>query len=117
VPNGTRRPPPLPVWFDSEGGLTGRGNYYTIHSPFLSGLPLTPEKARLILAGGGFVLNKIREFMKFVREAYEELKKVSWLSRAQMIASTWLVILLVIFFAVLVFAFDRLLLIAFKFFI
>lgn len=40
--------------------------------------------------------------VRFFKEAYEELKRVSWLSRQQMIASTWLVILLVIIFAIYV---------------
>ncbi len=40
--------------------------------------------------------------IEFFKEAYEELKKVTWLSRKQMIASTWLVILLVIVFALYV---------------
>jgi preprotein translocase subunit SecE len=39
---------------------------------------------------------------QFFKDAYEELKRVTWLSRAQMIASTWLVILLVIIFAIYV---------------
>lgn len=51
-------------------------------------------------------MGKIRELFQFFREAYEELKKVSWLTRPQMMASTWLVILLVIIFAVLVGALD-----------
>lgn len=38
----------------------------------------------------------------FFKEAYEELKKVTWLTRAQMIASTWLVILIIIIFAIYV---------------
>jgi preprotein translocase subunit SecE len=40
--------------------------------------------------------------IKFFQEAYEELKKVTWLTRPQLIASTWLVILLVIIFAIYV---------------
>ncbi|MBL8023360.1 MAG: preprotein translocase subunit SecE [Elusimicrobia bacterium] len=51
-------------------------------------------------------MGKIRELFQFFREAYEELKKVSWLTRPQMMASTWLVILLVIVFAVFVGALD-----------
>lgn len=40
--------------------------------------------------------------IQFIKEAYEELKKVTWLTRQQMIASTWLVILLVIVMSVYV---------------
>ncbi len=40
--------------------------------------------------------------IQFIKEAYEELKKVTWLTRPQMIASTWLVILLVIVMSVYV---------------
>ncbi len=48
------------------------------------------------------MFSPIHRLFKFVKEAYEELKKVTWLSRTQMIASTWLVILLVIIFAIYV---------------
>jgi preprotein translocase subunit SecE len=48
----------------------------------------------------------IREFFQFLKDAWEELKKVSWLSRPQMIASTWLVVLLVIVFAIYVGVID-----------
>ena len=40
--------------------------------------------------------------IQFFKEAYEELKKVTWLTRPQMLASTWLVIVLVIIFAIYV---------------
>lgn len=51
-------------------------------------------------------MNRLRELLQFLRDAAEELKKVSWLSRAQMVASTWLVILLVIVFAIYVGVID-----------
>lgn len=44
--------------------------------------------------------------IRFVREAIDELKKVAWLSRQQMMMSTWLVIYLVIIFAIFVGVFD-----------
>ena len=44
----------------------------------------------------------MNSLVRFIKEAFEELKKVSWLTRQQMIASTWLVILLVIVFAIYV---------------
>ena len=44
----------------------------------------------------------MKSIIEFIKEAYEELKRVTWLSRAQMIASTWLVIVLVIIFAIYV---------------
>jgi preprotein translocase subunit SecE len=40
--------------------------------------------------------------IQFIKEAYEELKRVTWLTRPQMIASTWLVILLVIVMSIYV---------------
>lgn len=51
-------------------------------------------------------MEKIRQLFQFFRDAAEELKKVSWLTRAQMMASTWLVILLVIVFSIFVGALD-----------
>ncbi|MBK8871421.1 MAG: preprotein translocase subunit SecE [Elusimicrobia bacterium] len=63
------------------------------------------------------IVEKIRQFLKFVREAVEELKKVSWLTRPQMIASTWFVILLVIVFSVFVGVLDFLIMNSFHFFI
>ncbi len=44
----------------------------------------------------------MNDLIQFVKEAYEELKRVSWLTRPQMIASTWLVIFLVIVFSIYV---------------
>lgn len=40
--------------------------------------------------------------MQFFRDAWEELKKVTWLSRAQVVASTSFVVILVVIFAVYV---------------
>jgi preprotein translocase subunit SecE len=40
--------------------------------------------------------------VQFVREAYAELKKVSWLSRKEAVASTIVVIVLVILVAIFV---------------
>jgi preprotein translocase SecE subunit len=51
-------------------------------------------------------VEKIRQLIQFFRDAAEELKKVSWLTRPQMLASTWLVILLVIVFSIFVGALD-----------
>ena len=48
----------------------------------------------------------MRQIIQFLKEAYQELKKVTWLSRTQMLASTWLVILLVIVFAIYIGAVD-----------
>ena len=63
------------------------------------------------------LLEKIRQLMKFIREAVEELKKVSWLTRPQMIASTWFVVLLVIVFSVFVGVLDFVIMNSFHFFI
>lgn len=43
----------------------------------------------------------------FVKDAWLELKQVTWLTRAQMIASTWLVIVLVIIFSIYVLVVDK----------
>jgi len=42
----------------------------------------------------------------FVKEAWAELKQVSWLTPAQMIASTWLVIVLCALMAVYIASVD-----------
>jgi preprotein translocase SecE subunit len=42
----------------------------------------------------------------FFKEAWGELKQVTWLTTPQMIASTWVVIILVIIMAIYVFAVD-----------
>ena len=44
--------------------------------------------------------------ISFVRDAWVELKQVSWLTTPQMIASTWLVIILCAFMALYVAAAD-----------
>lgn len=62
-------------------------------------------------------MDKIRELFQFFRDAAEELKKVSWLTRTQMMASTWLVILLVIVFSVFVGLLDFLITTSFHFLI
>lgn len=46
--------------------------------------------------------------LQFVKDSWQELRQVNWLTRAQMIASTWLVIFLVAVFSVYVFAVDKL---------
>ena len=51
-------------------------------------------------------MEKIRQLFQFFKDAVEELKKVSWLTRNQMLASTWRVILLVIVFSIFVGALD-----------
>jgi len=47
-------------------------------------------------------LSHIRELFQFLKDAWAELNLVSWLTRNQMLASTWLVVLFVIVFAVYV---------------
>ena len=51
----------------------------------------------------------MNSIVMFVKESWSELKQVSWLTPPQMIASTWLVILLSAVMAVFVFIVDRLL--------
>ena len=45
-------------------------------------------------------------FIRFFKDSWQELKQANWLTRSQMIASTWLVILLVIVFAIYVGSVD-----------
>jgi preprotein translocase subunit SecE len=44
----------------------------------------------------------LNQAVQFVKEAYAELKKVSWLSRKEAIASTVVVIILVVIVAIFV---------------
>jgi preprotein translocase SecE subunit len=44
----------------------------------------------------------MNNIVAFVKEAWAELKQVSWLTTPQMIASTWLVIMLCAFMALYV---------------
>ncbi len=62
-------------------------------------------------------MEKIRQLFQFFRDAAEELKKVSWLTRPQMLASTWLVILLVIVFSIFVGVLDFIISTSFHFLI
>ncbi|MGQ0645814.1 MAG: preprotein translocase subunit SecE [Elusimicrobiota bacterium] len=48
----------------------------------------------------------MKRLIEFIKEAYEELKKVTWLTRPQMIASTWLVILFMIAMSIYIGAVD-----------
>jgi len=52
-------------------------------------------------------------FLSFAKDSWQELKQVNWLTRKQMMASTWLVILLVIVFAIYVGTADYLISIIF----
>ena len=55
-------------------------------------------------------MNYFSQFTQFVREAYHELKLVSWLSSRQMMASTVVVILFTLIMAAYVSVVDRILL-------
>lgn len=44
----------------------------------------------------------MKNIIIFIKEAWAELKQVAWLTTPQMIASTWMVIMLVIVMAVYV---------------
>lgn len=48
----------------------------------------------------------IQKALQFFRDAYAELKKVTWLDRKQVIASTIVVIILVLIVAAYVFVID-----------
>jgi len=52
--------------------------------------------------------------IRFFKDSWQELKQVNWLTRKQMIASTWLVILLVIVFSIYVGTVDFVISILFK---
>ena len=43
---------------------------------------------------------------RFFKDSWQELKQVTWLTRPQMIASTWLVVFLVIVFSIYVGVMD-----------
>ena len=49
----------------------------------------------------------MNQAVKFVKEAYIELKNCTWLSRKQMMLSTWAVIVLVIAFSIFFFLVDK----------
>ena len=53
----------------------------------------------------------------FIKEAWAELKQVAWLTVPQMIASTWVVVILVILVAVYIFFVDRILHFLFRWFL
>ena len=44
--------------------------------------------------------------VEFIKESWAELKQVSWLTTPQMVASTWMVIVLVILMAIFVGSVD-----------
>jgi preprotein translocase SecE subunit len=48
----------------------------------------------------------MNQIIAFVKEAWAELKQVAWLTVPQMIASTWMVIILVILVAIFVSGVD-----------
>ena len=51
-------------------------------------------------------MNPITKVITFSKEAWGELKQVAWLTTPQMIASTWLVIILVIVVALYIAGVD-----------
>ena len=53
-------------------------------------------------------------FIRFFKDSWQELKQANWLTRPQMIASTWLVILLVIVFSIYVGTIDFIISFLFK---
>jgi preprotein translocase subunit SecE len=52
----------------------------------------------------------VQQFIRFCKEAYQELKLASWLSRKEMMASTIVVIVLTVIVAIYVGVVDRVLL-------
>jgi preprotein translocase subunit SecE len=56
----------------------------------------------------------LQSVTQFVREAYAELKKVTWLSRKEVVASTIVIIFLIILVAIFVVSIDKILQIIFS---
>jgi preprotein translocase SecE subunit len=54
-------------------------------------------------------MNIASNFIVFLKDAWAELKQVSWLTFPQMVASTWVVVLLVIVMAAYIFFVDTVL--------
>jgi len=46
--------------------------------------------------------NYIKQIVQFIKEAYLELKKVSWLSKKEIVASTIVVIIFIFLFSIFV---------------
>jgi preprotein translocase SecE subunit len=57
----------------------------------------------------------VNKLVGFFKDSWLELKQVSWLTVPQMIASTWLCVILVIVMAIFVYAIDKVLQILFRF--
>ena len=51
-------------------------------------------------------MKSIRNLIRFFKDAYNELKHVTWLSKKEVIASTYVVIIVVIAMAIFVSAVD-----------
>jgi preprotein translocase SecE subunit len=56
-------------------------------------------------------------FIQFCKDAYEELKKVTWYTRAQMAQSTVMVVILVTIFSIYVGIMDKIIQTVFSLFI
>jgi preprotein translocase subunit SecE len=55
---------------------------------------------------GGRIDHMIQKALHFFKESYEELRRVTWLGRKEVIASTIVVIILVMIIALYVFCID-----------
>jgi preprotein translocase SecE subunit len=55
---------------------------------------------------GNFLVRAFRAVVEFVGEVKAELVKVAWPSRAEIVASTWVVIVSCIFISIWIFAAD-----------
>ncbi len=53
-----------------------------------------------------FLIRWVKSFGSFVAAAYKELKKVSWPTRKELWKNTWVVLLVVVVFGVVVYLFD-----------
>jgi preprotein translocase subunit SecE len=50
--------------------------------------------------------SRVQNLIGFFKESYEELKRVTWLTKKEMVASTWLVLLVVIVMSIYVGVID-----------
>lgn len=53
-----------------------------------------------------FLIRWIKNLGRYIAESYKELKKVAWPTKKELIKSTWVVLVIVLLFAVLTYLFD-----------
>lgn len=75
------------------------------------------EKVRKISYNVKSMLRKIKGIISFIKESYEELKKVSWLTKKEMIASSIIVVIFIVIVAIYIGILDFILANIFGFFL